>query len=722
MRLSKTCAFAFAVLAAVSVVAGEGDGERAIVPPFKPWKEVQSPELKAFNAPVAERFELPNGMILFLLEDHELPLIELSMTTRFGDIHEPAGQNGIGDAVATVMRSGGSEKYPGDKLDQILEDMAAEMRVGVSTDSGSASLSCLREDFDKGLGIFIDVLRRPLFPEDKIDLYLSQARTAISKRNDSPHSISGREFRRALYGEKSPYAKVTEYADLNRINRESMQQYHKDFFHPNMFIMGIVGDFKKAEMLDKIKQAFADWPAEKVALPQVEQISTNHKKKILFVERPRLNQTTFVMGHTLDLLRNSKDYPAIQVLNEVLSGGMSARMFTEVRTKKGLAYSVWGYAGIQYDRPGTFYCMALTRNEQTLDAIDAVRLEVERMRESGITENELQEAREHILNSFVFNFDSPSKIIGRQITYEFYKYPMNFAETLLEAIKKVSVEDVNKAAKKYLDPEKFVLLGVGTTAGMDEAKSMRGLKDVQMVDVTIPIPRTEPMVIDPKREQDGKRILAECLKAAGGVEAFRKVHSVRADVVLDHKGYKLKACLRSSSLDCVRVDVAGPFGAITQVMTKDSAWKASGNSVSDLKPAEARKNLRTLLHSDLGLMRVLAAGQEGYNVQVLEPTRDGDRQLVGVEIESQSLGRIKIWFDAEKKLIYRIRYVADGVQKEYDKLFSDHETFGGITLARTIVDKDPAGPKQIDMKNVQLNPALDAALFARPEKATPPPE
>jgi len=725
--LIRSCVLA-CTLTAFLAAGGETGQDRGVIAPLKLWKEVQTPELKAFQAPVAERVVLPNGMVVFLLEDHELPLIDLSMTLRFGEIHEPAGRTGVADATAAVMRSGGSARYPGDKLDEILENMAAHLSVSIGLDSGSASLSTLKEDFDKGLDILVDVLRNPAFPEEKLELYAAQARTGISKRNDSPGAIADREFHKALYGEKSPYAKVLEYADVNRLDREGLQEFHRAWFHPNLFIFGVTGDFRKDEMLAKIQGAFGNWLAHKTRLPDVQEISTSRKKKVLFVDRPKLNQTTITFGNVVDMRRNSKEFPAMQMVNQVLSGGMSARMFTEVRTKKGLAYAVWGYAQINYDRPGVFSCTAVTRNEQALDAVDAMREEVTRLRERGVSAEELQEARERILNSFVFNFDRPSKIIGRQMTYEFYGYPADFAERLLAAIKQVTVEDVNKAAKKYLDANKCVLLGVGNAsidaAGrpLEEAKSFRSLKDVQFLDVAIPVPHAEPMVIDPKRETEGKRILAECLEAAGGVQEFRRINGIQATVILTHKGFKLNGCLRGQLPDNARVDVAGPFGPISQIMTKDAAWKASGGSVEDLTPPEARKNMRTLLQSDLGIMRELAVAQEGYNVQALDSSRDGDRDLAGVEIESRPLGRIKIWFDAQTKLIARLRYVAEGVQKEYDKLFTGHMRFGNITLARSIEDKDPAGPQMIEMLALKLNPPLDPAVFAKPEKATAPPK
>jgi zinc protease len=724
--LARLTVLAFIALAAAPLSAG--DDARAVTPPAKLWKDVASAPLKPYQAPVAGHYELPNGMILFLLEDHELPLIDLSMTLRVGEIHEPPEITGLADAVATVMRSGGSAKYPGDKLDGILEDMAAQLSIGIGLDSGSASLSVLKEDADKGLDILADVLRNPAFPDDKIELHLSQAHTAVAKRNDNPGAIAGREFDKALYGEKSPYAKVVEHAHLNRIDRKALQEFHRAYFHPGMFIVGVVGDFKKDEMLARLKATFGAWPAQKIALPKVPEISASKKRRTLFVERPNLNQTTLTMGHIVDLRRDHKDFPAVQMLNQILSGGMSARMFTEVRTRKGLAYSVWGYAHLNYNRPGVFSCNALTRNEQALDTIDAMRAEVVRLREEPVTEAELEEARERIINSFVFNFDRPSKIIGRQITYEFYGYPMDFAERMLAAMKQVSVEDVHKAAKKYLDPGKFVLLGVGSAATdsagkpLDEARSFRSLKDVQFLDVTIPVPQAEPMVIDPARETEGRRLLAGCMEAAGGIKAFRAVNSVRAGVVLTVKGMRLNACMRGQFPNNVRVDVAGPFGPISQIMTENAAWKASGGSVEEMKPQDARKNLRTLLQSDLGLLRELAVAREPYNVQALEPLREEGREFAGVEIESRPLGRVKIWFDAATKLMARLRYVTEGAQREYDKLFTNHAKVGGLTLAHTIEDKDPAGPQFIEMKALEINPALDAALFARPEKATAPPK
>ncbi|MFH0939892.1 MAG: pitrilysin family protein [Planctomycetota bacterium] len=695
-----------------------------IIPPFKLWKDVSNTELKPFKAPAAERFVLDNGLVIFLLEDHELPLIDLTLMARVGAIHEPMEHAGLAEATVNVMRSGGSAKYPGDTLDALLEDMGASISLGMRLDSASGSLATLKEDFVKGLDIFADLLRRPLFPEEKLELHLAQARTAISKRNDNPAVIAGREFRRAIYGEKSPYAKVIEYATLNELDCTALRKFHATYFQPNMFILGVNGDFKKEEMLAQLRAVFGDWPAQKIKLPNPQSISTSKKQKTLYCERPTINQTTLILGHILDLRRNHKDYPAIQLLNEILSGGMSARLFTEIRARRGLAYSVQGYANINYDRPGVFSCQAQTRNEQALNTVAALKEELIKLREHGVTMKEVAEAREAMFNSDVFNFDTPAKILKQQMTYEFYNYPLDFTQRSLEAIKQVSAEEVSKAARKYLDPDKCVLLAVGNFDGLKPPDTIMALKNAQPLDITIPLPQTKPMVIDPDREEKGKRILAGCMKASGGIQAFKSVRTVRAKVLLGVKALgrelKLNGILSGQMPDNVRMDVEGPFGPISQIMTKDAAWKVSGSSVESLKPQEARKNLRTLVQSDLGLLCILACAQEGYNVQALDPARDEGRDLLGVEIESQSLGRVKIWFDAQTKLLVKMRYVAEGAQKEYDKLFSDHANCGAITLARLIVDKDPVGPQSIQILQLEINPALNADLFRKPERATAP--
>lgn len=459
---------------------------RPIIPPHKPWNQVPNTPLKESTPPKPERIVLPSGLTVFLLPDSELPLIECTLILRVGDIHEEESLAGLSNAMMSVMRTGGSDAWPGDKLDTALEGLAAEVTFASGLETSTVNMNALKEDFPRVLDMISSVLRNPSFPEDKLKIQLTQARTAVSKRNDSPVMISGREFRRALYGKNSHYARVVEYATLAKIDRTALLNFHKNNVHPARMICGIAGDFKKDEIVAALNKAFADWPSAAPPAQVNPPLTFTPGPRTFFVERPRINQTAIMLGHGLDLRRDHADYPAVQMMNEILSGGMSARLFTEVRTRKGLAYSVRGQAMANYDRPGLFYASVLTRNEQAIDAADAVKAEIVRLRDGGVTETELSEAREGVLNSHVFQYDSTTKILQQQMTYELYGYPADFTATLLARLKTVTTADIQRVAKTYLVPEKSILIAVGNTEGLDPERAFPNLPGVEKIDVTIP--------------------------------------------------------------------------------------------------------------------------------------------------------------------------------------------------------------------------------------------
>lgn len=698
--------------------------DRAPIPAFKPWTEVKPEPLQDFPLAQPERFVLPNGMVVFLIEDHELPLVEAALTIRTGAIWEPAEKVGLASITAQVLRAGGSAKIPGDALDLWLELNAASLWTGMGTDSGSAGFHGLKENFDAVFDVFLDLLRAPAFPQEKLDLELTRERTHIAKRNDNPSSIQGREFNKALQrtkdGKISPYDRHTEYETLNAITRADLVAFHKAHFHPGRFILSVTGDFDAPTVRARIEQAFGAWPTSGEKLPEPPQLTTQREARVLFVERPHVNQTAFTMGQVIDVRRSHKDYPALMLLNEVLAGGMSARLFTEVRTKKGLAYSVGGAAHVNYDRPGIFQCACLTRNEQALEAMAAVKAEVSRLHEHGATAKELENARAGVLNRFVFNYDTPQKNAARLRTYEYYGYPLDFDRAIYEGVRKVTLVDVNRVAKEWIDPDRLLLLGVGNSAHF--GKPLDALGKVEKLDVSIPVPAKKPLVIDPEKEKQGRQILEAAVRAHGGVEALGALKTVRAELVLHTGTFKLRTVMRAALPEKVRADVAGPLGPVTQIMAPQESWQASGNWVKPLKPEEARKNLRALIQTDLGVLRLLASGQEGYNVQSLDPLRDGGTVLQGVLVESERLGRVKLYFDAETKLLLLLRYSLDGVPKELEKRFSAQRPFGALILAGRIEDNDPkARAHVVEMTDLEVNTALDDALFAKPEKATPPP-
>src|SRR5580693_3235917 len=203
------------------------------------WQQISIPPLPAFKPQQPKRIELSNGMVIFLQEDHELPLIEGSARIRGGSRNEPANKIGLVDIFGEVWRTGGTKAQTGDQLDDFLEVRAAKVETGGDSDSTTISLSCLKGDFDDVFKVFVDLLQNPEFRADKLDLAQKQAQDSISRRNDDVGEIASRESAKLAYGADNPYAREPEYSTIAAITRQDLIDWHKTYVHPNHIILGI---------------------------------------------------------------------------------------------------------------------------------------------------------------------------------------------------------------------------------------------------------------------------------------------------------------------------------------------------------------------------------------------------------------------------------------------------------------------------------------------------
>ncbi|HID57529.1 TPA: insulinase family protein [Candidatus Poribacteria bacterium] len=430
------------------------------------YKDLKYPPLGEVQIPSIERVELDNGMILYLVEDHEFPTIDLRARIRTGSMYDPADKIGLAGITGQVMRTGGTTSIPGDELDEILEGMAASVETWIGATEGGASMSLMKGDLDKGLDILADVLMHPAFPEDKIKLAKIQAKSQISRRNDDPWSITSREFNKLIYGPDHPYARHTEYATIDAIAREDMTAFHRKYFHPNNVIMAVWGDFDTEEMKEKISRAFADWKPEETAFPPVPEIVRDRPPSVNYIYKEDVNQTNIFIGH-LGVRADDPNYHALILLQEILGGGFTSRLFKEVRSNLGLAYAVWATSGVGFHHPGVFYAGCSTKSASTHAALDAMMAQLKRITEEEVTNEELELAKERIRNSYVFKFDTKGEIVERKVFYEFYGYPTDFLEKYREGIEKVTQADILEAAKARIHPDRFTILAVGRAQDFD---------------------------------------------------------------------------------------------------------------------------------------------------------------------------------------------------------------------------------------------------------------
>ncbi len=476
--MSKRSPFFFACAVLVLFLATPVAGQVDTV------EQLTYPPLPDLHIPQPTRIVLDNGMVVFLLEDHELPIVQVSARIRTGSRLEPADKAGLAALTGTVIRSGGTTTRTGDALDDYLERKAASIETGIGMASGSASMTCLIEDFAEVFAVFGDVLQNPRFDQEKLDLAKKKVMAGIARQNDNPGGILSREFAKLIYGNDSPYARVETYATVNNISRQDLVDWHAKYVVPNRVILGLVGDFQTEKALDLIKHTFGSWPQGKAFDDPVVPYRTSTAKKVYYVEKDDMTQAKIIIGH-MGLTRKHPDYHPVVIINQIVSGSFGARLFSNVRSQKGLAYDVSGGIGFGWDYPATASFSMSTKTETAQAGIDALLEEARKIMETEPpTEEEVRKAKTSLLNSFVFSVDSPGKLLGKFLTYEYFDYPSDWLTRFRTGIEQTTADQVRKAARTHIKPDQFVLLIIGPRQGT--APALAQYETVEELDISIP--------------------------------------------------------------------------------------------------------------------------------------------------------------------------------------------------------------------------------------------
>jgi zinc protease len=693
------------------------------------WQQIPIPALPPFHPAEPKRIELPNGMVIFLQEDHELPLIDGSIRIRGGSRDEPAQKVGLVELYGDVWRTGGTKSQTGDQMDDYLEARAARVETGGGVDATSIAWSCLKGDLDDVFKIVVDLLHAPEFRAEKLDLAQKQLEESIARRNDNPGAIAARESIKLAYGADSPYARQPEYATLLAVKRDDLLNWHKTYVHPNNMIVGVSGDFDATTMEAKLNAAFAAWPKGPAA--KKEDIKFHPAKPGYYlVNKDDVNQSNVRMV-ALGTERHNPDYFAIEVFNEVMGGGFSSRLIQDIRTKRGLAYSVGGGIGTSFDHPGVTRFALGTKSQSTVEAIQALYDDVDDLQKHPITDDEIKRAKDSILNSFIFNFDTPDKVLHERMAYEFYSYPLNFLEQYRAGIEKAAAADVNRVAAKYLHRDQLAVLVVGNPKDFD--KPLSALGPVTNVDVTIPpapgeeqateeSPGAAPAATAPAPSNpEGKALAEKVVESMGGAAKLRAVHAMRAKME-QQAGDEASPPMEITILfpDRMHLAMDSPMGPMTVVFTPTSGFMAAQGQVRSLPEPQRKESLEQVKrdltfiaqHADDPRFTFTASGSE----------RIGDVEAKIVDVNADGTA-IRWYVDPKSGRVLRETYAAFGASGPFQGQtdLSDWKIFDGISFPVKHVNRQNGKNSSIvTFTEVHFNPEVDPKLFDKPAAGTPP--
>lgn len=550
----------------------------------KRWDEIEYPPLNSFEKPELTEFELDNGIRFYLVEDDELPLINLRAIVRTGGVLVPNEKAGLQSITGTVMRTGGTTSISGDELNEMLENRAARMETSIGFTSGSANMNVLKEDFADLLPVFLDLLKNPAFPDDKIDLAKTQQKSSISRRNDNQSTVANREFRRLIYGPDSVYGRNTEYETIDNITRDDLIDFHSNSFTGKNLMIGVIGDFETDEMKKKLENAFGGYPAgEKLDL-EFPEVNYTFENSINFVDKRDVNQSYVLLGH-IGGLRDNPDYASLQLMNRVLSDGFSGRLMRIVRSQMGLAYAVFGSYGSNNFFPGTFSAGVMTQSANTARAIDAIIEQIERLQNELVSEEELKDTRDRFLNSLVFQYESRASVLNERLNYEYAGLPPDTFDRLVEEIHEVTAEDIQAAAQQYLRPDALQILVVGNGAEIGDQLDRFG--EVNEIDISIPEPEDEDDGVAGDLEQ-GMEWLGKMARAVlpGGeadeilVESEQNVNTPQGVMQLGNN-----STLNFSELEFIN-EISAPMGQVVMEIKNGTGVMKMGGQEQQMPPQQ----------------------------------------------------------------------------------------------------------------------------------------
>jgi zinc protease len=439
-----------------------------------------SDQIVRVTLPKAAEADLPNGLHLMVLEDHRLPQIQFAIyVPGAGGYYDPPDHAGLAQFTAALMREGTTTKTS-EQISQQLEVIAANLTVGAGVSGLEATVngSCLSEQVDRLLDMTADVLLHPSFTDEELTRYKQRTRTELIQLRANPGFLAQEMYQRAIYG-VHPAARVSTTAEiLDKTTRDALIAFHRAHYVPDRAAMAISGDISMADARKLVEAKLRAWAKSGATAAPIAEPAPISGSKIYFVSRPNSVQTYLIVGGQA-IERTNPDYDMLQVMNRILGGGPTGRLFIHLREDKGYTYGIGsGLSAAMYR--GDWSASTSVRTEVTDPALHDLLDEIRQMRDTPVADRELADARRAMVASFALSLESPATLLNYHVTRWRYRLPADYWDKYPDRINAATKAQVQAMAKKYLAPEHLQIVAVGDATKVTDV--LKKLGDVEMYD------------------------------------------------------------------------------------------------------------------------------------------------------------------------------------------------------------------------------------------------
>jgi zinc protease len=477
---ARSTLFALAMLGAIVLAAPQEPQPPPTQGVVKKGKVPVSTEILKANLPKPIEADLANGAHLMVLEDHRVPQLSFQIfIPGAGGYYDPPDRSGLASFVAALMREGTSSRTS-EQISQQLEVMAASLNVGagVSGQEATISGSCLSDQIERLLDLTADVLLHPTFPEQELARYKQRTRAQLTQQRANPNFLAAEMFSRAIYG-SHPASRITPtLAALDSVTPAMLADFHHTRYVPDHAGIAVAGDISMAQARRLLEPRLAAWTKSGTAGPAVSDPADLPAARIFFIGRPNSVQTNLVVG-TQAIPRTSPDYDALQVMNKVIGGGPTGRLFIHLREEKGYTYGAQSSLNAPLYR-GEWSASTSVRTEVTEPALRDLLAEITRLRDEPVTSGELGDAKRSMIASFALSLESPQQLLNLYVTRWRYKLPADYWDRYPDRVSAITSGQVQAAAKKYLAADRLQIVAVGDPERV--AEILKKLGEVETYD------------------------------------------------------------------------------------------------------------------------------------------------------------------------------------------------------------------------------------------------
>lgn len=411
--------------------------------------------------PIKPKVEkIKEGILMYSVEDKELPIINSYVIFKVGNIHDPIGKEGLAKITFNLMLRGGTSELDPNQLEEKIDFLGSKISVAVNKEYSYINLWSLSKNFLESWNLLENILKHPRFDSNRFEVEKNKELEIIRRRWDEPRQIGFTMLNELIYGKEFPDIRRTTSSSINSISMNDIRSFYNNYILNREIIIGVAGNIEADKLNKLFRASFKDWRGVRVKEINLPKAKLHSKPAVYLINKEDLTQAIVCMGH-LGLNRLDRDNAEISVLNFIYgTGGFNSQLLREIRSNRGLAYSAYGRVGLDRDL-GTFISFTQTKNESVAEVIKIMLQIMQNIINNPVSEVELQTAINYEQNSFIHKFNSPQAILLESIILDFEGYPKDYLDTYISRIKKVTADKVEEMAKRSIRPNELIILVVG---------------------------------------------------------------------------------------------------------------------------------------------------------------------------------------------------------------------------------------------------------------------